>query len=555
MSRQYDSYGRDQHNVENVWGNAYFQSGDQRTRDEQILLMAVKDEVDSRLYQSLHNAVFLNLEKEAQPDQVKCSWDREIKVGSKALTTLSDDTTIAQIFDAPDIKGKLLILGQPGAGKTTMLLDLAKFLVEKAEADSNYPLPVLFNLSSWQDERQLIRDWLVAELKSKYGVSTKLGQRWVLERMLLPLLDGLDEVAPERQEMCAQRLNAFLTGESSPIYIVVCSRIAEYENYETTLQLNGAIFLKALSNQQIQTYLTNAGRDELWHLLCHSTELMAFMRTPLLLSMAVLAYPKDVTTQWKALPPETDQCQYLLEAYIKQMLHRAFESHAYRTRKIPSAKQTRWWLSYLARQMEKTSQTEFLIEVMQPSMLPKNAERRYRMILGLLHGLLCGLAFGLSGGLSLGLSGGLFFGLSGGLSLGLFFGLLCGLFFWSRFGLDSTIRTVEVFHWSWAKAQSGLNSWLSLSLSSGMLGGLAGGLFFWLLGRFKTGLIGQLIQQLGLGLLVGLLVGLFGRLRTGQLELIFWLLSGLFLGLLLGLLVVLIGGLSGGLSGSLSVNR
>jgi predicted NACHT family NTPase len=35
---------------------------------------------------------------------------------------------IVEVFDQPDIQGKLLILGEPGAGKTTELLHLAKDL-------------------------------------------------------------------------------------------------------------------------------------------------------------------------------------------------------------------------------------------------------------------------------------------------------------------------------------------------------------------------------------------------------------------------------------------
>jgi predicted NACHT family NTPase len=57
----------------------------------------------------------------------------------------------------------------------------------------------MFNLSSWQNAKQSLTDWLLSELKLKYGVSQKLGKTWLSEQKLLPLLDGLDELPPQRQ--------------------------------------------------------------------------------------------------------------------------------------------------------------------------------------------------------------------------------------------------------------------------------------------------------------------------------------------------------------------
>jgi len=135
-----------------------------RNRDEQNLLRSVKKEVNVRLAGTLHEDIFLNLAKEILPDQVKPLSSVDIKVVLNRSNTIPDDLTIAQVFDSPSIQGKLLILGNPGSGKTTTLLRLAKTLIEKAEKDPNEPIPLLFNLSRWRDEKQLIRDWMVDEL-------------------------------------------------------------------------------------------------------------------------------------------------------------------------------------------------------------------------------------------------------------------------------------------------------------------------------------------------------------------------------------------------------
>jgi predicted NACHT family NTPase len=79
----------------------------------------------------------------------------------------------------------------------------------------------MFNLSSWQNEQQSITDWLLSELKLKYGVSQQAGQNLAQrDKLLLPLLDGLDELPPQRQEPVVAGINDWLQSgagaESAP---------------------------------------------------------------------------------------------------------------------------------------------------------------------------------------------------------------------------------------------------------------------------------------------------------------------------------------------------
>jgi predicted NACHT family NTPase len=92
------------------------------------------------------------------------------------------------VFDQEGVEGRLLILGKPGAGKTTMLLELAKELVQRAEQDLSEPVPILLSLSSWQNDQQSITDWIVAELNSgKYYkvVKISLNNGWKRVRLFL----------------------------------------------------------------------------------------------------------------------------------------------------------------------------------------------------------------------------------------------------------------------------------------------------------------------------------------------------------------------------------
>ena len=103
----------------------------------------------------------------------------------------------------------LLILGEPGSGKTTMLLELARHALACAERDPDEPIPVVFDLSSWTRREQPISEWLVEEFYAKYGIPKGVAVDWIENNDLLLLLDGLDEVRLEQREACVQALNRF----------------------------------------------------------------------------------------------------------------------------------------------------------------------------------------------------------------------------------------------------------------------------------------------------------------------------------------------------------
>ena len=354
----------------------YYGSPLQRPHNEQILWRAVQEEVEDRLSQSLHNQLLINLGKEAQPQQVhsKRPWDWEVKISPNLAAqkgeTLPQDWDIDKIF--AQTRGKLLILGNPGSGKTTTLLDLGRVLLQKATADPSEPIPVLVNLSSWKNDQQTIADWLKEEIYLKYGVSAKLGQQWIAAKKLLPLLDGLDEVAAERQEACVQRINDWLTSDLRPLAVVVCSRTEEYGLYQTNLQLQGAICLKPLTLEQMQTYLRELGKPELAISLETDTGLRDLAQAPLLLSMAVIAFGEGELSHWRGLTTEQDRLTWLLDAYVVARLQKEYQGKAYPTAKVPSAQQTRLWLTWLAQLMGKESRTEFLIESLEPHVTLKS---------------------------------------------------------------------------------------------------------------------------------------------------------------------------------------
>lgn len=110
-----------------------------------MLLKAIKTQVETRLESSLHNRVYIIPSQDKNPNQVEHPWSIDVKSGSKPKVRLPPQTHIITVFDQEGVEGRLLILGQPGAGKSTMLLELAQKLVERAENDLNEPIPILLS--------------------------------------------------------------------------------------------------------------------------------------------------------------------------------------------------------------------------------------------------------------------------------------------------------------------------------------------------------------------------------------------------------------------------
>ncbi|MFN6488032.1 MULTISPECIES: NACHT domain-containing protein [unclassified Nostoc] len=493
----------------------------ERPKNEQILLASVKSEVTSQLRQSLHNAVLINLGKELQLQQVKRPWNAERKIGLKPAEALPESTTILSVFDSQEVAGKLLILGAPGSGKTTTQLELAQELIKRAEEQPNYPVPVSFNLSFWKDDQQPMTDWLVTELKSKYGVSIKVGKEWVDNHRLLPLLDGLDEVEPQRQELCVHEINKFLVNETRPLYLIVCSRIEEYSNYATQLQLNGAISLQSLTNHQICDYLASIKYRELWLTISSDLDLLELVKIPLLLSITVLVSQEISVGEWQHLTSTAERHQYLLDAYIGHVLAQDIHSRGYLKHRPPNARKTRMWLVWLAGQMLKESKTEFLIEEMQPSLLRSKIPKIiYNLIVwGVIQMLITGLILGI-------------------------FGVILGIF-----GVTGEVTVLGrvINHGVNGRVTLGL-LWLLQGLNGGMIIGLIVGLINGLFGE----IIEDQLENIGLiksekssnktrekWLIIGIIWGIINQLISGR------IIIGVIVVLIWGLLIGLINGLIG----------
>jgi hypothetical protein len=330
----------------------------------QTLLQDVRSEARERL-QSTGSDTPVPIQLERQPYQVVRPWDDELGVSIRQQPG-PPATDIMEVFDDADVGGRLLILGEPGSGKTTVLLQLMQQLVSRATQGEVRPVPVLISLASWKNDKPFDA-WFVDELKVKYGVRPDVGSRWRDEGRIAPLFDGLDELPAEHQQPCVEAINDFQQ-TYGPGYLVVCCRRAEYENLAIKLRLQGAVCLLPLDQGQIRAFLDRTGRSDLCPAIDGDPVLMEMARSPLLLSF-MSALPNDPgARRWQDSPSPAERRQRLFDAYAS--------SHAApATPPTYSRERTLGWLRRLATMLKEQAQAEFLIERMQPDWLESSVQR------------------------------------------------------------------------------------------------------------------------------------------------------------------------------------
>jgi eukaryotic-like serine/threonine-protein kinase len=313
---------------------------------------------------SLKGATFIPLGLYERPGLIEDPWKDIRQEAERSEGPLPDGTSIADVYD--ESEGALLILGEPGSGKTTLLLQLVHTLLKRASRNPTHPMPVVFNLSSWTLKRQPIAEWLAEELNTRYQMPQKMGKVWVAKGQILPLLDGLDEVAADSRGACISAINAYQK-QQGQVPLIVGSRVAEYRAEPTKLAVRRAVISQPLSDQQVREYLEKAdGHFEvIQRLLRDDPGFREFARNPLMLSILKQTYQGKAVQLARSDSIEEQRRQIFVD-YVERMLRRRGRIIHY------SSEQTEYWLIWLAKQMKQRNQTVFYIEGLQIDWLEKS---------------------------------------------------------------------------------------------------------------------------------------------------------------------------------------
>jgi HEAT repeat protein/energy-coupling factor transporter ATP-binding protein EcfA2 len=319
-------------------------------------LKDVTKDVTGRMRRSLHHAHFIDLGFEQDAAALRPPWFYQDP---------DDLTNYKSIMDAFE-KGeqRLLLLGHPGAGKTTALLHIASALIEAAAASAKAPVPILLNLSNFRlpaqsgrgvnarltgmtsgdsspdEHRRAFEKWLIQEIMNRVsGLDRAAAQRWLHDGRVAVLLDGLDEFNDARRVELATTLNEGFLSNHPTIPVVICTRINEYavlrSKAEWRLKLRAAVQLQPLSDEQIADYLRVAKADGLLGALAGDSALQELARTPLTLSVLVLAYGGKAPDRPDGPISLSETRFHLFESYVERMLQRQARRASGKTFGVP----------------------------------------------------------------------------------------------------------------------------------------------------------------------------------------------------------------------------
>ncbi|MFI1014960.1 NACHT domain-containing protein [Streptomyces sp. NPDC020965] len=247
---------------------------------------------------------------------------------------------------------RLVVLGEPGAGKSMLLVRLLLDLCDQ-RADGD-PVPVLFPLSSWDPAADELDVWMERRLRTDHpalaadhGRTSRAGA--LLEhRLVLPLLDGFDEMAPAARAVALDALNRSLP---APHPFVLCGRTAEYrralhpaDGVPVRLGRTTAIVLDPLDAADADAYLVrDAGGDHTpaaarWSAvrrgLGSDSPVGRVLDTPLALFLARTIYNPRPGEGTRTLPDPDELCDLVRFPTAEALRTHLFEAYvpaAYRT--------------------------------------------------------------------------------------------------------------------------------------------------------------------------------------------------------------------------------
>ncbi|CAN1213405.1 Signal transduction protein [Tumidithrix helvetica PCC 7403] len=152
---------------------------------------------------------------------------------------------------------KLVVLGKPGAGKTTFMKYLAmSCLAGKFHGEL---VPIFVTLKAYAEDREQpsLENYILTEFQ-KREVAGDTVKRLLKEGRALILLDGLDEVKKEDDRRVKQDIDRFSRDWLNNRFAITCRIAAREYEFEKFTEVEVADF----DSQQIETFVNNWFREK-----------------------------------------------------------------------------------------------------------------------------------------------------------------------------------------------------------------------------------------------------------------------------------------------------
>ncbi|MBZ0295950.1 MAG: SUMF1/EgtB/PvdO family nonheme iron enzyme, partial [Anaerolineae bacterium] len=214
---------------------------------------------------------------------------------------------------------QLVILGDPGAGKTTTLWKLAADYAEAAKADEDAPLPVLLRLGS-----------LAPAVSVRQQLQAQLGplplDALLAEERLALLIDALNELpALQRDEKVAEIRELVQAAQKNQTVAVVTCRELDYEG-KLDLHIQEQVTIRPLDPVRIRQFCRNhlpedgeglfrelTSGGDVRHAWQDRRSLVRLAQNPYMLFMMT-----EVYAQTGSLPPNRGK---LFDLFVTYLLH------------------------------------------------------------------------------------------------------------------------------------------------------------------------------------------------------------------------------------------
>ncbi|MFN0212936.1 MAG: NACHT domain-containing protein [Saprospiraceae bacterium] len=204
-----------------------------------------------------------------------------------------------ETVDGEEIVNKdenLMVLGKPGAGKTTYLkyLTLRMTSKDKGSKIKQRRLPIFVTLHEFAKSGKPLLDYMVEQ----FGLCGFEDAKSFIERMLsngdcIVLLDGLDEVSRETSlDTVIQEVTDFTRRYRESRFVVSCRVAAYNHSFPKFKEVEIADFNKAQIEDFVGKYFQKeheTGRD-CWKKLQESQPLLEMASSPLLLTLLCITY-------------------------------------------------------------------------------------------------------------------------------------------------------------------------------------------------------------------------------------------------------------------------